>query len=170
MTDSNRVPQNRPVGLHMIALLYVGGAAFIAFTEPTGVNTGIALIVVILVLGLYRRHNWARLTTLAFVWLGIAIGALRLVLLMSSSGKFQSPFPFPVILSVELVALMLNSWIAYYFTRPVIAEFYGVSRKALHASAPCPYCEKPLRTATAKQCPHCLMDWHDSSNPKKIRA
>jgi hypothetical protein len=25
---------------------------------------------------------------------------------------------------------------------------------------PCPYCGKSLRTKLAKQCPHCLMDWH----------
>lgn len=170
MPDSNRVPQKWPVGLHMIALLYLVGTAFVAFTEPNLVTTGIALILVVLVLGLYRRHNWARLITLAFAWLGIAIGILRLMSLISSSGKFQSPFPFFVIFSVELIALTLNSWIAYYFTRPDIAEFYGVSRKTVHVSAPCPYCEEPLRTAKAKQCPHCLMDWHDSSNPKRISA
>jgi hypothetical protein len=26
---------------------------------------------------------------------------------------------------------------------------------------PCPYCGKPLRTSLAKQCPHCLKDWHN---------
>ena len=35
-------------------------------------------------------------------------------------------------------------------------------------SAPCPYCGKPLRTPVAKQCRHCLMDWHDAQNPKSI--
>src|SRR5262245_38996583 len=29
---------------------------------------------------------------------------------------------------------------------------------------PCPYCGKPLRTDTAKQCFECGTDWHDSSN------
>jgi HEAT repeat protein len=28
-------------------------------------------------------------------------------------------------------------------------------------TAPCPYCGQPLRTSIAKQCRHCLMDWHD---------
>jgi hypothetical protein len=27
---------------------------------------------------------------------------------------------------------------------------------------PCPYCGGPLRTARARQCPHCLADWHDA--------
>jgi hypothetical protein len=30
---------------------------------------------------------------------------------------------------------------------------------------PCPYCGEPLRTAAAKQCRHCKMDWHD---PERI--
>ena len=33
---------------------------------------------------------------------------------------------------------------------------------------PCPYCDKPLRTSLAKQCPHCLMDWHDPGNPRHL--
>ena len=30
--------------------------------------------------------------------------------------------------------------------------------------APCPYCGGLLRTALAKQCRHCKMDWHDPDN------
>src|ERR1044071_3109263 len=37
---------------------------------------------------------------------------------------------------------------------------------AINMSVPCPYCGKALRTALAKQCPHCLMDWHNEENPK----
>lgn len=29
---------------------------------------------------------------------------------------------------------------------------------------PCPYCGKPLRTDTAKQCFECGTDWHDANN------
>jgi hypothetical protein len=32
--------------------------------------------------------------------------------------------------------------------------------------APCPYCEKPLRTPLARQCRHCRRDWHD---PLRLR-
>ena len=31
-------------------------------------------------------------------------------------------------------------------------------------TAPCPYCRMPLRTSLAKQCRHCLRDWHDANN------
>jgi hypothetical protein len=37
-------------------------------------------------------------------------------------------------------------------------------------TAPCPYCGKPLKTALAKQCPHCNMDWHDPKKPKRLGA
>lgn len=39
---------------------------------------------------------------------------------------------------------------------------------ALGTSAPCPYCGKPLITARARQCQHCLMDWHDANNLKRL--
>jgi hypothetical protein len=31
-------------------------------------------------------------------------------------------------------------------------------------TAPCPYCEMPLRTSLAKQCRYCNRDWHDAEN------
>lgn len=34
----------------------------------------------------------------------------------------------------------------------------------LAAAAECPYCGKELRTAAAKQCRFCKMDWHDPKN------
>ena len=34
------------------------------------------------------------------------------------------------------------------------------------ATAPCPYCGQPLRTALARQCRPCRRDWH---NPEQIR-
>lgn len=39
---------------------------------------------------------------------------------------------------------------------------------AAGTTAPCPYCGKSLKTALAKQCPHCSMDWHDPKNPKRL--
>jgi hypothetical protein len=39
---------------------------------------------------------------------------------------------------------------------------------AVGTTAPCPYCGKPLKTALAKQCPHCNMDWHDPEHPKRL--
>ena len=39
---------------------------------------------------------------------------------------------------------------------------------AVGTTAPCPYCGKPLKTALARQCPHCNMDWHDPKHPKEL--
>lgn len=41
---------------------------------------------------------------------------------------------------------------------------------AVGTTAPCPYCGKPLKTALAKQCPHCNMDWHNPDKPKRLGA
>lgn len=41
---------------------------------------------------------------------------------------------------------------------------------AIGTTAACPYCGKPLKTALAKQCPRCNMDWHDPKRPKRLGA
>ena len=37
-------------------------------------------------------------------------------------------------------------------------------------TAPCPYCAGQLKTALAKQCQHCYMDWHDPDKPRNLRG
>jgi hypothetical protein len=39
----------------------------------------------------------------------------------------------------------------------------GIPRR--RAGPPCPYCGQPLRTAQARQCFGCGMDWHDPNAP-----
>ena len=39
---------------------------------------------------------------------------------------------------------------------------------AVDSTAPCPFCGRPLKTARARQCAHCLMDWHDPKNPRSL--
>jgi hypothetical protein len=34
---------------------------------------------------------------------------------------------------------------------------------------PCPYCGEQLRTSEAKQCRHCLRDWHDEIELKWLK-
>lgn len=34
-------------------------------------------------------------------------------------------------------------------------------------TAPCPHCDKPLKTSKARQCFGCGMDWHDPENVRK---
>jgi hypothetical protein len=41
----------------------------------------------------------------------------------------------------------------------------GRAQPAEEGIAPCPFCGMPLRTSLAKQCRHCLRDWHDPDKP-----
>ena len=45
-----------------------------------------------------------------------------------------------------------------------IGDALGIGKN----TAPCPYCRKQLATEKAQQCRHCLMDWHDPENPRKL--
>lgn len=50
-------------------------------------------------------------------------------------------------------------------------RFEGVETRAIDAAPEqlrrgrCPYCEQDLRSATARQCTECGLDWHDLSKP-----
>ncbi len=44
----------------------------------------------------------------------------------------------------------------------------GPHDKRFRGEGKCPYCGGRLRTERAKQCPHCLMSWHDPQNPKRL--
>jgi hypothetical protein len=37
-------------------------------------------------------------------------------------------------------------------------------------TGPCPFCGKELRTADAKQCRHCLKDWHDPNELRLLKT
>jgi len=44
----------------------------------------------------------------------------------------------------------------------------GMNLGSVRTPATCSHCGQVLRTASAKQCRHCLMDWHDPANPRKL--
>ncbi len=44
----------------------------------------------------------------------------------------------------------------------------GPEDKGFRGHGKCPHCGGRLRTEEAKQCPHCLMSWHDPRHPKRL--
>ncbi|MCP4104012.1 MAG: hypothetical protein GY749_00505 [Desulfobacteraceae bacterium] len=44
----------------------------------------------------------------------------------------------------------------------------GPQEIGFQGNGKCPYCGGRLRTEKAKQCPHCLISWHDPNNIKKL--
>ena len=44
----------------------------------------------------------------------------------------------------------------------------GPEAKGFRGNARCPFCGGRLRTDRARQCPHCLMSWHDPQRPRKL--
>ncbi len=49
-------------------------------------------------------------------------------------------------------------------------EIFEERTKIWHESLPpCPYCGEKLRTHKAKQCRHCLRDWHDENELKWLK-
>jgi hypothetical protein len=55
--------------------------------------------------------------------------------------------------------------------RPLIEEFNARQKKKVEApTVPCPFCDKPLPTHKAKQCPHCGADWHDPKSVQRLKG
>ena len=50
------------------------------------------------------------------------------------------------------------------------AKIWVLHPNGADSGTPCPYCGKPLRTEEAKQCRHCLTDWHNPQDVKKLGA
>jgi hypothetical protein len=52
------------------------------------------------------------------------------------------------------------------FSDRILGLFKGT--KTCDPATACPFCNKPLRSSRAKQCPHCSADWHDPKNVKGL--
>ena len=131
-------------------------------------------------LGTYNR-SWLSLThrvltnlivTVASVWAaGIAAAWVypptRGALSASFVGVFVSVLGLRLILSAPLVRIVNPARLYENPWGGEGGEGKGQEKlpaKKTDAGPPCPYCGQALRTAFAKQCRHCGMDWHDSEN------
>lgn len=123
----------------------------------------------LLIWGLYIRSNTARVITLIVLWLSLALASLGVLLLMFSGQVFNYHWAGYVI---GVLGITWDIWQIVYFNKAEVMEAFGivVEKKGYSGDKKCPYCGGQLRSPRAKQCPHCLMAWHDPSNPRKLNA
>ncbi len=169
--DQKLIGLNIIICINVIALLY--GLYDELSTQKIDSDRGVFYFLyfasAVLIWGLYVRSNIARVLTLIFLWLSLVLAALGILLIAFSSEIFVYHWTGYVI---GVLGITWDIWQILYFNKPEVMKAFSVVvvEKGYSGDEKCPYCDGRLRSANAKQCPHCLMAWHDSSNPRKLNA
>ncbi len=175
MENSNRIEKltglNVIICIHLIAMVYglyneiahplEKGNAPLLYTLYFGYS--------MLIFGLYRRSKIARIIMLIILWIFLVFlcAGMFLIVFTDQAGEYHWGGYL-----VGILGLVWEVWQISYFNNQRTMRAFGlkVIEKGYSGDKACPYCNGRLRSPRARQCPHCLMSWHDSDSPRKLHA
>lgn len=148
-------------GIHALLVLFV---LYDVIISPSNLSYLSVLVWGVILWALFvKKANWSRIIFLVLAWLKI-LGGIGGSIYLAANFELANWIEYLFIaITFIILPCSLDAFIIYYLSRKDIKSLYvkpKIKLAPLDESTSCPKCSQPLRTALAKQCPHCLSDWH----------